>query len=58
MLIIVIRTLGTNFIEILREISYIFIEENAFENVVSKLAAILSWPKCDNMISVNLDNLC
>ena len=53
-----IRTLGTNFIEILREISYIFIEENAFENVVSKLAAILSWPQCDNMISVDLDNLC
>ena len=26
---------------------YIFIEENAFENVVWKKAAILSWPQCE-----------
>ena len=28
--------------------SYIFIKENAFENVVSKMAAILSWLPCVN----------
>ena len=26
--------------------SYIFIQENAFENVSCKMAAILSWPQC------------
>ena len=26
--------------------SYIFIQENAFENVVWKMVAILSWPQC------------
>ena len=29
--------------------SYIFIQENPFENVVWKMAAILSWPQCVNM---------
>ena len=28
--------------------SYIFTQENTFETVVSKLAAILSWPQCAN----------
>ena len=26
----------------------IFIQENAFENVVCEMAAILSWPQCVN----------
>ena len=37
-----------NFSEILIEIFYIFIQENAFENVVWKMAAILSRPQCVN----------
>ena len=45
--ILVIGTLETNFSEIKRN-SYIFIQENAFENVVWKLAAILSRPQCAN----------
>ena len=40
--ILLTRTWGTNF----SEISYIFIQENAFENVVWKMAAILSRPQC------------
>ena len=40
--ILLIGTLGTNFSEMLIEIQYIFIQENALENVVRKLAAILS----------------
>ena len=28
---------------------YIFVQENAFENVVWKMAAILSRPKCVNI---------
>ena len=31
--------------------SYIFIQENPFENVVWKMAAILSWPQCVNCAS-------
>ena len=31
--------------------SYIFIQENAFENFVSQMAAILSLPQCVNLIS-------
>ena len=40
---------GTNVSEILIKIC-IFIEENAFENVVWKKAAILSRPQCVNVI--------
>ena len=48
---------GTNFSEILiNQNSYIFIQENAFENVICKVASILSWPNvlammltCNNM---------
>ena len=36
--------LGTNFNEISLKKSYIFIQENPFENVVWKMVAILSWP--------------
>ena len=38
--ILLIRTLGTNFSEILNRNSSIFIQDNAFENVVWKMAAI------------------
>ena len=41
-----IGTLGTNFSEFFYRNSYIFIQENAFENVVCKMAAILSRPQC------------
>ena len=30
--------------------SYIFIQENAFKNVVCKMMAILSWPRCVNWV--------
>ena len=44
--ILLIWTLGTNFSEIISNISCIFIQENAFENVIWKKAAILSGPQC------------
>ena len=44
--ILLIGTLGTNLSEIFIENSYIFIKENPFENVVWKMAAILSWLQC------------
>ena len=37
--------------------SYIFIQENAFENVSSKMVAILSWPQCVNLIEDGLSSL-
>ena len=41
--------LETNFGEILIKIYvYSFIQENAIENVVHEMAAILSWPQCVN----------
>ena len=43
--IMFIWTLGTNFSEILSEI-HRFIQENAFQNVVCQMAAILSQPQC------------
>ena len=45
--ILLIRPLGTNLSEILRN-SNIFIQENAFESVVCEKAAILSRPQCVN----------
>ena len=39
-----IGPLGTNFN--LNKNSYIFIEENAFENAVCKMASISSWSQC------------
>ena len=42
--ILSIGPLGANFNEIVIEIGYIFIQENAFKNVVRKMAAILSRP--------------
>ena len=44
--ILLIGPLGINFSEILIEIYVYFIQENAFENVVRKMAAILSRPQC------------
>ena len=38
--ILLIGPLGTNFSEILIGIQYIFIQENAFENVVCEMASI------------------
>ena len=43
-----IGPLGTNFSEIRIKIQ-IFIDENAIENVVRKMSAILSWPQCVNI---------
>ena len=42
--ILLIRTLGTNFSEILSEIHTFFIQENGIENVICKMA-IFSWPQ-------------
>ena len=44
--IIFIRTLGTNFSEMLSKKSYIVIHENSFQNVVCEMAAILSRSQC------------
>ena len=44
--ILLIGPLGTNFSDILIYYSCIFIQKNAFENVVWKMAAILSGPQC------------
>ena len=38
----------------LKRNSYIFIQENSFENVVWKMAAILSQPQCVNQLPVEL----
>ena len=46
--ILLIGPLGTNFSEILNRNSYIFIQENVFENVSWKMFSILSWPQCVN----------
>ena len=49
--ILVIGTLGINFSEIyLNQNSNIFIQENAFENVIKKLTAIVSQPQCVNHV--------
>ena len=42
--ILLLRPLGTNLREILIK-TYIFIQENAFENVILKMVAILSGPQ-------------
>ena len=48
-----IGTLGTN----VSENSYIFIQENAFENVVCKMAVILFRPQCVNRLCDNETDL-
>ena len=40
--IFLIQPLGTNLVKF----SYIFIQENALQNIVWKLQAILCWPQC------------
>ena len=49
--ILLIRTLGIHFTWNLKRNSYIFIQENVFENVVWKTAVILSRPQCDKIRS-------
>ena len=48
--ILLIGPLGTDFSEIINQNSNIFTQENAFENVVWKMAAILSRPQCVNSL--------
>ena len=38
----------------LNENSYIFIQENASENVTWKKSAIFSWPQCDKKVQYNI----
>ena len=45
-----VQTLGRNFSESYIFKSYIFIQENAFENVVCEMVAILSRPNCVEVI--------
>ena len=40
--------LGTNVSEIWLKTPIIFLQENLFENIICKMAAILSWPQCFN----------
>ena len=51
--ILLIWLLGTNFSKILIQIdiSYIYIQENAFLNVISEMSAILSGPQCVSLPS-------
>ena len=44
--ILLFRPLGTKFKWNLNRNSYVFIQENSFENVVCEMAAILSRPQC------------
>ena len=50
--ILLIRTWGTNFSDILNRNSYIFIQDNSFENVVWNMAAICSRPQYVNRIFI------
>ena len=50
--ILLIGPLGTNFSETLIGIETFFFQENAFENVVWKIAAILSRPQCVKGVAV------
>ena len=47
--ILLIGPLGTNFSEILIENSWGFLQENAFENIICEMAAILWEPQCVNL---------
>ena len=44
--ILLIAPLGANFCEFFYQNSYIFIQENAFEKLIYKIAAILFQPQC------------
>ena len=50
---LLIRSFGINFSENFNRNLCIFIQENAFENVVSKLTAILSRPQCVNSVHLH-----
>ena len=52
--ILLIGPLGTKFSEILIEIYKSSLKKNAFENVVFKMAAILSRPQCVNTEMVHV----
>ena len=53
------RTQWVLFRDILIENSNPFIEENMFENVVCKMAAIMSRPQCIELtLQTNLINIC
>ena len=56
--ILLFRTSETNLREILLQNSYIFIQENALENVVWIMATILSQPQCVKIISQKTVNPC
>ena len=53
--ILLIGPLGTNFIVILIKIYIFSLKKNAFENVVTKLAAILSRPQCVKNVFSSFD---
>ena len=44
--ILLIQNAGTNFLEIFSEIHTFSLRENAFEDIVYEIAAILSRPRC------------
>ena len=56
--ILLIGPLGTNFSENLNRNLNIFIKKHAFENVVWKMAAILSRPQCVNTLRPDDKYLC
>ena len=45
---LLIWPLGTNFSKKITRNSYIFIQINAFESVLSEMLVILSWPQCND----------
>ena len=54
--ILLVGHLGTNLWNVNRNF-YRFIQENAFENIVGKMAAILSQPQCVNGLPLTLKRL-
>ena len=54
--ILLIEPLGTKFNEFFYRNSYIFIHENALENVVCEAASLLSRPQCVNVRFTNTDD--
>ena len=49
--ILLIGPVGTNFSEILITVCIFLLKKNAFENVIWKMAAILSQPQCVNPLN-------
>ena len=52
--ILLIGPLGTNISEILSKNSHIFIQENAFQNIICEVAAILSRTQCVKYVRKNM----